>query len=64
MSVFTGAVQTPGEPFFSVCGQICGQRVNVHDGQAKGVAEMAGFWEISSDFAGINPPISMKYYLR
>ena len=53
-----------GGPLFSVCGQICGQGINVHDRQAKKVVEIANFEEISELFAGINLLISMGHYLR
>ncbi len=53
-----------GGPLFSVCGQICGQRITVHDGQAKKVVEIADFEEISETFTGINLLIPMERYLR
>ena len=52
-----------GGPLFSVCGQICGQGINVHDGQAKKVVETADFKEILETFTGINLLISMGHYL-
>ena len=54
----------PGGPTFSVCGQICGQGINVHDGQAKKVVEIADFEEILETFTDINLLIFMERYLR
>ena len=54
----------PGGPVFSVCGQICDQRINAHSKQAKKVVEIANFEEISELFAGINLLISMGHFFR
>ena len=53
-----------GGPVFSVCGQTCGQGINVHDRQAKKVEEIADFEEILETFTGINLLIPMGHYLR
>ena len=54
----------PGGLVFSVCGQICGQRVNALDRQAKRIAGMAGSGKLSKTFTSINMLSPMEHYLR
>ena len=53
-----------GGPVFSICGQTCGQRANIHNGQEKKVVEVVGFGELLEAFTGINLLIPMESYLR
>jgi len=56
----------PDGPFFSVCGQICGQKAVGRDGQAKIVTGKANIKAITEYFKAGNPPLpiyeSMRWY--
>ena len=50
--------------FFSVCGQICGQRVFSRTQQAEIVTKMAGLNQIMQIFMAINQPLSSEQRVR
>lgn len=48
--------QSPVGPFFSACGQICGQGGSTHNLRAEFVAEMGVFEPLSQVLPSINLP--------